>query len=83
MTNNVNHPGHYNKGSMEVIKGLRMLTPEQYKGFLKGNVIKYVARCEYKNSPIEDLEKAEFYLGKLKETIRDENKVNLENANAD
>ena len=41
-----------------------LLTDEEYKGFLKGNVYKYVKRYEFKNGK-EDLEKATVYLKKL------------------
>lgn len=41
-----------------------LLTDEEYKGFLKGNVYKYVKRYEVKNGK-EDLEKATVYLKKL------------------
>lgn len=41
-----------------------LLTDEEYKGFLKGNVYKYVKRYEVKNGK-EDLEKATVYLNKL------------------
>lgn len=41
-----------------------LLTDEEYKGFLKGNVYKYVKRYEAKNGK-EDLEKATVYLKKL------------------
>lgn len=41
-----------------------LLTDDEYKGFLKGNVYKYVKRYEFKNGK-EDLEKATVYLNKL------------------
>jgi len=40
------------------------MTEDQFKGFLKGNVIKYLARCDDKGGKI-DLEKARHYLDKL------------------
>lgn len=43
-----------------------LLTDEEYKGFLKGNVYKYVKRYEVKNGK-EDLEKATVYLKKLRD----------------
>ena len=42
------------------------MTEEQFKGFLLGNVIKYVARFQDKGGKI-DLEKAQHYLDKLLE----------------
>jgi hypothetical protein len=41
-----------------------LLSDEEYKGFLKGNVYKYLKRYEHKNGR-EDLEKATVYLNKL------------------
>ena len=38
--------------------------PQEYKGYLKGNCLKYLWRYEYKNG-IEDLKKAQVYLGWL------------------
>jgi len=40
------------------------MSDEQFAGFLRGNAIKYLARCEEKGG-IEDLEKAKHYLDKL------------------
>ncbi len=40
------------------------MTKEQFSGFLRGNAIKYLARCDDKGG-IEDLKKARHYLDKL------------------
>jgi hypothetical protein len=42
------------------------MTEDQFKGFLLGNVIKYIARFQDKGGRI-DLEKAQHYLDKLLE----------------
>ena len=60
----VNHPSHYNQGSMEVIDAIEGLK----LGFCAGNVLKYVARHEYKANPLEDLKKAQWYLDRLIKT---------------
>jgi len=58
--NNVDHPAHYNQGSIEIIDAI-----EDWKlNFHAGNVVKYVARYEHKNG-IEDLKKARWYLDRL------------------
>ena len=58
----VTHPKHYNQGNIEVIDYVKSsMTPQEFKGFIKGNVIKYLAREEHKNG-IEDMMKAKFYL---------------------
>ena len=44
------------------------MSPEAFAGFLRGNVIKYTARCDSKGG-IEDLKKARHYLDKLIETL--------------
>lgn len=65
----VNAPAHYRAGSPhETIKVLEAwLTPEQFEGYLRGNVIKYVSRAGLKGSAEEDLGKARWYLNRLLE----------------
>ena len=41
------------------------MSVEAFKGYLKGNVEKYVWRMSYKGRPVEDLRKARFYLDRL------------------
>lgn len=61
----INHPKHYTQGSIECLDAIKeSLTQEGYKGYLKGNIMKYLWRYEYKNG-YEDLGKANFYLDKL------------------
>lgn len=43
------------------------MSREEFTGFLRGNVIKYVARCKDKGG-LQDLKKARHYLDKLIET---------------
>ncbi|SFU93674.1 DUF3310 domain-containing protein [Xenorhabdus koppenhoeferi] len=66
MTDNVNHPTHYASGGIECIDAMKSsMTDEAFKGYLKGNVQKYLWRYEKKASPVEDLKKARWYLDKL------------------
>ena len=58
MNSNVEHPSHYNQGKFEVIDVIN----DWKLNFNLGNAIKYIARADYKNNAIEDLEKAMFYL---------------------
>lgn len=44
------------------------MRPEQFEGYLRGNVIKYVARYDKKGG-VEDLKKARHYLDKLIEQM--------------
>lgn len=61
-TDVVESPSHYNAGSIETIDYLReTMSTEEYRGFCKGNVLKYVSREGYKNG-LEDLKKAQKYL---------------------
>ena len=42
------------------------MTTEQFAGFLRGNAIKYLARCDVKGG-IDDIKKARHYIDKLVE----------------
>lgn len=44
-----------------------LISEEEYIGFLKGNVIKYVVRCGKKDDAISDINKAIHYLIMLRE----------------
>lgn len=60
---NVNHPSHYTSGGIECIEAIKAsMSKDEYKGYLKGNVLKYVWRYKNKNNPVEDLKKAKVYL---------------------
>jgi hypothetical protein len=58
----VNHPNHYTMGQYEVIDVIKdWLTEEEFRGYIKGNALKYVSRERLKNGD-EDLKKTIFYL---------------------
>ena len=62
----VNKPSHYNTGSIECIEGIQAsMSAEAFAGYLKGNCMKYLWRYDYKGKPVEDLQKAQWYLAKL------------------
>ncbi len=66
-TDPVNQPTHYTSSpsGIECIDAIRAtLSPEEFNGFLKGNVIKYNWRKKQKGG-VEDLKKARWYLEKL------------------
>lgn len=46
------------------------MTPEEFRGFLKGNTIKYLWRYQLKGKPKQDLKKARWYLDKLIEEVK-------------
>lgn len=58
----VNFPRHYTGGVIECIDAIKAsMSPVEFQGFLKGQVIKYQWRYRYKGGS-EDLEKAQWYL---------------------
>lgn len=62
----VNHPPHYTQGGIECIDAIEAsMSPEEFAGFLKGQVIKYMWRFEKKWDPKQDAGKAKFYLDRL------------------
>ena len=64
----VNHPSHYNQGGIETLDIIKMsLTKEEYKGYLKGNVLKYRERAQFKGNAEQDYAKAKFYFEELEE----------------
>jgi len=68
----VNSPSHYKQFGREVIDTMQgMSTPEEFKGYLKLNAVKYISRYQGKNG-VEDLEKAIWYVNKLKAVLEEE-----------
>lgn len=72
----VSKPKHYMIGDKEAIEIIKAsLTPEQYKGYCLGNVLKYRLRAGKKDDLEQDIEKANQYermyedAGKFKEII--------------
>jgi|TARA_R100001509_G_scaffold49436_1_gene26936 hypothetical protein len=62
MTDYVNNPPHYKNGDIQCIQAIESaLSPEEFRGFCKGNVIKYTWREQYKGKD-QDLSKALWYL---------------------
>ena len=68
----VNSPKHY-----EVLPGVDVkdiieatLTPEEYRGWVKGNEIKYTLRADKKGKPIEDRNKARWMADEVIRLLR-------------
>jgi hypothetical protein len=59
----VNHPSHYNQGQIEVIDYIEDIGMGE--DFCAGNAIKYLSRYKYKEKPLEDLQKAKWYVERL------------------
>jgi hypothetical protein len=69
MSDAINKPAHYNQGLIECIEAMKIvLTPEEFRGYLKGNVFKYLWREKDKNGN-EDIRKGKSYYDWLIELI--------------
>ena len=61
-TDNVNNPPHYKQGKVECIEAIQSaLTEEEFRGYCKGNAMKYIWRERHKGGT-ESIEKAAWYL---------------------
>ena len=61
----VNHPSHYTDGGIECIEAIEAaLTNEEFRGYCKGNNLKYTWRERHKGGT-ESLKKAQWYLDRL------------------
>jgi hypothetical protein len=62
MSENVNHPKHYNTGKIEVIEFIE----DKNLNFHLGNAVKYISRAGIKdeNKFVEDLKKAIWYINR-------------------
>ena len=65
----VNSPPHYNQTGIECIHAISAATDTGFKYYLQGNIMKYLWRFDYKDKPLEDLQKAKWYLDKLIEEV--------------
>jgi hypothetical protein len=72
------NPPHYQRGAVECIDAIRAsMTDLEFRGFLKGNVIKYVWRYDQKGGA-ESLAKAMWYLELLHSLIEEKENTNAE-----
>ncbi len=61
----VNHPPHYTDGGIEAIEAIEAaLSNEEFRGYCKGNCLKYIWREKHKGGT-ESLKKAQWYLDRL------------------
>lgn len=69
------NPDYYKNRSIESFDCIQALIEDKdpKEAYIVGQIIKYVSRYNQKNG-IEDLEKADWYLDRLKSTISDERK---------
>ena len=69
MTDNVNNPSHYQcENATITIEPIELC---EQCGFLLGNALKYLFRYQHKGKPLEDLQKAEYYLKRYLDTFSD------------
>jgi hypothetical protein len=70
VTDDVNHPAHYNAGGIECIDAIEAMLPrEQFIGFLRGQVVKYQWRMGRKGDAAQDAGKAEWYAARLAKVL--------------
>jgi len=62
----VDYPAHYNQGGIQCIDAIASMQGKGFKYYLQGSAVKYIWRHEHKGKPIEDLDKAIWFLNKLK-----------------
>ena len=63
----INHPAHYTHGGIETIDFIQAkLTPEEFRGYLKGNILKYGSRLGHKDNDMQDAGKLNWYTNKLR-----------------
>ena len=62
MTDEVNNPSHYNQNGIEVIDVIETYAKHDFR---LANVLKYVCRAGYKGHPLQDLQKAQWYLNRV------------------
>ena len=78
ITEAVDHPPHYNHGSIETIDYIvDVLGEYEAISYCHGNLLKYTgSRLWKKGNPIEDAEKAAWYLDKMIELMKKTKGVN-------
>ena len=63
----VNSPAHYMHGGIETIELIKaFLTPEEWRGYLKGTIYAYRDRAPYKGQTESDYAKGKWYFDRLK-----------------
>lgn len=68
MTDEINHPSHYTAGGIECIDAMESsMSPDEFRGYLKGCVFKYLwrERLKHADGGSTDLAKARWYLDRL------------------
>jgi len=70
MSDPINSPQHYTAGGIETIDFMKAkASRDEYLGYLRLTVLKYLSRGPYKSNDLEDYKKARWFLNKLIEEI--------------
>ena len=68
---------HYDHGKVQPIDFMEsFFTPAEYRGFLRGNIVKYISRYTQK-AGLEDIGKAETYMKWLREFEEHEQQLKM------
>ena len=60
------NPDHYQVGGIETIEYLRAkLSPEEFRGYCRGNALKYLSRAGHKDDTAQEYRKAIWYIERL------------------
>ena len=67
MNDEVNNPKHYTSGKIEALEIIEDATKDLdgLEAFSIGSALKYIIRFNKKNDPIQDLQKAVFYIERV------------------
>lgn len=66
----VNSPPHYKTGGIEAIDYIEAkLSPEEFAGYCRGNVLKYISRAGHKDATAQEIGKAIWYLERWKGSL--------------
>ena len=79
----VKNQEHYTAQTVQAIEYMEItMTPEQYEGYLLGNIIKYTSRYRHKHkNALDDLRKAKVYMGWLVDHVADTGKDGNDSGN--
>ena len=73
----VNHPKHYNQGKYETYDVIvDTLGKHEAISYCQGNILKYIMRMWNKDKPLQDAEKAEWYLKAMIKLLKETKGVN-------
>lgn len=70
ISDKINSPKHYTVGGIETIDFMKAKsTTEEFHGYLRLTVLKYLSRGPYKEDALEDYKKARWFLNRLIEEL--------------